>query len=199
MRVGLVSVSPQVSFAELWQHLEVVCLLPTLAACVMPMAPQKQRSLNLDETYPCPVCRQGQLQAIVLTEAFACEFCRHILSVDLQEQQVRVVDSSQPLTWLWNGRHWKLSRNNQPDELSALVMGTAIVLTTVPAGLIWLSGALFPPLQPSSQLSFSEIWALITLLAHAAFVVWLIGEYYQIPVYIAAKVRILRFRTSRRA
>lgn len=163
------------------------------------MAPQQQRPLSLDDTYPCPVCRQGNIEAIVLTEAFSCAFCRHIMSVDLQSQQVQVVDSSQPLTWLWNGRHWKLSRGEKADELSALVIGVAIVLTIVPASLVWLSGAIFPPLEPNPQVSFSSIWSLITLLAHSAFVLWLIGEYYQIPFYIAAKVRVVRLRASRRS
>lgn len=158
------------------------------------MALQNPRPLNLSDTFPCPVCRQGTIQAIVLTEAFACEFCRHIMSVDLQEQQVQVVDSSQPLTWLWNGHKWTLSRGEKTDELSILVVIMAIVLTTIPAGLVWLVGAIFPPLNPSSRLSFSSIWSLITLLSHSAFVLWLIGEYYQIPFYIAAKMRMLRLR-----
>jgi uncharacterized protein (DUF983 family) len=158
------------------------------------MAPQNQRPLNLSDSFPCPVCRQGSIQAIVLTEAFACEFCRHIMSVDLQAQQVQVVDSSQPLTWLWNGEKWKLSRGKKADELSALVIITAIVLMIIPATLVWLAGTIFPPLSPSSHLSFSSIWSLLTLLAHSAFVLWLIGEYYQIPFYIAAKVRVMRLR-----
>jgi len=163
------------------------------------MAPQNQRPLSLSDSYPCPICRQGSIQAITLTEAFACEFCRHIMSVNLPEQQVQVVDSSQPLTWLWNGYQWKLSRGEKAEELSALVIFTAIVLTIIPATLVWLSGTVFPPLSPSSRLSFSAVWSLITLLAHSAFVLWLIGEYYQIPLYIAAKVRVLRLRASRRS
>ena len=163
------------------------------------MASQKQRTLNLDDSYPCPICRQGSIQAIVLTEAFSCEFCRHIMSVDISTQQVQVVDSSQPLTWVWNGQRWQLSRGEKANELSALVIGTAIALTIIPASLVWLSGAIFPPLEAGAKIPFSTVWSLITLLAHTTFVIWLIGEYYQIPFYIATKVRVLRLRTSQRS
>lgn len=157
-------------------------------------SPETLRPLSLSDTFPCPVCRQGQIEAIALTEAFACEFCRHIMSVDLPAQQVQVVDSSQPLTWSWNGQKWRLARGENAAELSAMVVIAAIVLTLVPAGIVWLSGTIFPPLTSSAQPSFSTIWSWITLAAHLAFVLWLIGEYYQIPVYVAAKIRVLRFR-----
>ena len=153
--------------------------------------------MSLEDSFPCPVCRQGNIEAIALMEAFACEFCRHILSANLPDQQVKVVDSSQPLTWLWNGTRWQLARGENEPELSALVLFTAAVLIVIPAGIVWLSGTLFPPLEPVA-VPFSTVWALITLVAHLSFVLWLIGEYYQIPVYVAAKIRIMRLRLPRR-
>jgi len=161
------------------------------------MALTPERPLSLNDSFPCPVCRQGNIEAIALMEAFACEFCRHILSANLPDQQVKVVDSSQPLTWLWNGTRWQLARGENEQELSALVLFTAAVLIVIPASIVWLSGALFPPLQPSA-VPFSTVWALITLAAHLSFVLWLIGEYYQIPFYVAAKIRIMRLRLPRR-
>lgn len=134
----------------------------------------------------------------MLTEAFACEFCRHILSANIQEQQVQVVDSSQPLTWLWNGHRWRLTRTENSEEISGLVIFTAIVLIVIPASLVWLSGIIFPPLDSTSQITFSAVWALLTLLSHLIFVLWLIGEYYQIPFYVAVKVRVLRLQLSQR-
>ncbi len=162
------------------------------------MASPPERPLNLNEAFPCPICRQGSIEAIVLTDAFACKFCRHILSANLQEQQVQVVDSNQPLTWLWNGRHWQLMRGDKANELSTLVLFTAAVLVTIPAGLVWLSGALFPPLTPTEGMPFSTLWAIVTFGAHLSFVLWLVGEYYQIPLYIAAKIRILRSHPTTR-
>lgn len=152
----------------------------------------------MNEAFPCPICRQGTIEAIVLTDAFACQFCRHILSANLLEQQVQVVDSSQPLTWVWNGQSWRLVRGENAQELSALVFFIAAVLIILPAGLVWLSGALFPPLTPAEGMPFSTLWAVITFGAHLSFVLWLIGEYYQIPLYIAAKIRILRSRSVTR-
>lgn len=159
------------------------------------MALPPERPLSLDDSFPCPVCRQGKIEALVLTEAFACEFCRHILSANLPEQQVKIVDSSQPLTWLWNGTRWRLARGENAQELSAIVLLTATMLIVIPAGIVWLSGALFPPLEPTSAVPFATLWAGITLAAHLGFVLWLIGEYYQIPFYVAAKIRIMRLRT----
>ncbi|MDB9529392.1 hypothetical protein PN498_25600 [Oscillatoria sp. CS-180] len=162
------------------------------------MAPQNERLLNLSSSYPCPVCRQGKLEAIVLTDAFSCTFCRHILAANLEAQQVQIVDSTQPLTWSWNGEQWRLVRGENAEGFTRLVIFTAVVLTIVPAGLVWLSGSIFPPLEPQPHITFSTAWAVVTLLAHLTFVLWLVGEYYQIPFYVAAKVRILRRRLSSR-
>jgi hypothetical protein len=158
------------------------------------MALSTERPLDLNSTFPCPVCRQGKIQALILTDAFACEACRHILSANLAQQQVQVLDSSQPLIWGWNGQRWRLIRGNEAQELLALVLFAAASLMIFPAGLVWLSGKLFPPLSPPSSISFSTAWAIVTFVAHLSFVLWLIGEYYQIPLYVAAKIRILRSR-----
>lgn len=161
------------------------------------MVLKSQRPLVLSGSYPCPICRQGQIEAIVLTDAFACRFCRHILSADLESQQVKVVDSTQPLTWSWTGQQWRLVRGEKAEELTGLVIFTAVVLTVIPASLVWLSGAIFPPLEQEAHIPFSVAWSVITFVSHLIFVLWLIGEYYQIPFYIAAKVRVLRLRMSR--
>ncbi|RZM77300.1 hypothetical protein [Leptolyngbya iicbica] len=162
------------------------------------MDPSTQRPLSLDSAFPCPICRQGTIEAIILTDAFACEFCRHILAANLAQQQVQVVDSSQPLTWGWNGQRWQVMRGDKAQELSMLICILAVVLIVIPASLVWLSGVLFPPLTPTTGLPFSTLWAIITLTAHLTFVLWLVGEYYQIPLYIAAKIRIARSRYSSR-
>ena len=162
------------------------------------MASSIERPLNLESSFPCPICRQGSIEAIVLTDAFACEFCRHILSANLAQQQVQVVDSSQPLTWGWNGRQWRLVRGENTQDLSTLVYFTAAVLIMVPASVVWLSGQLFPPLKPTTGLPFSTLWAIITFATHLGFVLWLIGEYHQIPLYIAARLRIARSRYQSR-
>ncbi|MEM9766935.1 MAG: hypothetical protein AAF892_03500 [Cyanobacteria bacterium P01_D01_bin.71] len=160
------------------------------------MTSTTKRLLNFNDSFPCPVCRQGSLEAITLTEAFACRFCRHILSADLAVQQVKVVDSTQPLVWLWNGQHWQLKRSEKEQSLSILVLLFAALLVVVPAGIVWLSGQVFPSLEQTSAITFSTLWSLTTLMAHLGLVLWLIGEYYQIPIYVVAKMRFLQFCTS---
>lgn len=169
-----------------------VLALPTQVELFMELP--LERPLTLSDAFPCPICRQGRIEAIVLTEAFACEFCRHILSANLVNQQVQVVDSSQPLTWSWNGRTWRLARGEKEQALSGMILLLAVLLIVVPAGVIWLSGNLFPPLHPTSSTPFSTVWAMVTLFAHSLLVFWLFGEYYQLPFYVAAKLRVLRLR-----
>lgn len=160
------------------------------------MATQGQRSLDLKDCYPCPVCRQGHIQALVLTDAFACGHCQHILSVDLQQQEVSLIDSPQKITWIWEGQRWKVKRGNHSANLSAIVLVAAVLLTVLPSGLVWLSGLLFPPLSTTSSVTFSMMWALLTFLTHLGLVLWLIGEHYQIPFYVATRVRLFSRRST---
>lgn len=185
-------------WVRVWQHLGTLHRKSNSHSYSwLAMALSAERPLNLDEAFPCPICREGTIEAIVLTEAFACECCRHILSANLSEQQVQVVDSSQPLTWLWNGQRWRLVRRENAQEISTLVLLSAALLIVIPASVVWLAGELFPPLTPTTGIPFSRLWAMITLGAHLSFVLWLVGEYYQIPLYLAAKIRILRSRSTR--
>ncbi|HEY9645238.1 MAG TPA: DUF2396 family protein, partial [Chroococcidiopsis sp.] len=105
-----------------------------------------ERSLSYDESYLCPICRHGQISSLVLMDAFACNFCRHIFTANLAEQTVQVVDSSQPMSWRWNGRTWRFA--HQPDDLNLTVMIWLIgaVLVMLPSALVWLSAYTFPPL-----------------------------------------------------
>ncbi len=81
----------------------------------------ERRSLNFHETYICPVCRHGQIAELTLMDAFACNFCRHIFTANLREQSIHVEDSSQPMTWRWNGRNWQGSKSarcgSDPSDL----------------------------------------------------------------------------------
>lgn len=160
------------------------------------MTIQAKRPLDLSDSYPCPICRHGEIQALVLTDAFACQFCRHILSVDLAQQKVQVIDSPQAISWFWNGHRWQIAGRNEGAHLSGVVILAALILIIFPAGLVWLTGAIFPPLSSSSHMRFPTIWALLTLLAHLCIVLWMIGEYFQVPFYIATKVRLMRRNLS---
>lgn len=147
------------------------------------------RDLNYQETYLCPVCRHGQITALTLMDAFACNFCRHIFTANLPEQSIHVEDSSQPMTWRWNGLHWKAA--NQLDmDLTIVVWLVGIALVLLPPALIWLSSHTFPPMQGSTWSWFPTAWISLTFGTHFTFVAWLLAEHYQIPVYVTSKIRL---------
>jgi len=147
------------------------------------------RPLTYQETYLCPICRHGQIEAMALMDAFACDFCRHIFTANLRDQSIRVEDSSQPMTWRWTGRNWLMA--NQLDmDLTTLVWFVGSLLVVFPPLLIWLSSYLFPPLPGSKWYWFPTVWAGLTFCVHSLGVAWLLAEHYQIPLYITCKVRL---------
>jgi hypothetical protein len=122
-------------------------------------------------------------------DAFACNFCRHIFTANLQEQSVQVVDSSQPMSWRWNGRNWQIAYRDDIN-LTVVIWIIAIVLTVLPSSLVWLSAYTFPPLPGSPWSWFPKVWVICTLLVHLGLVAWLMVEHYQFPIYIAIKIRL---------
>lgn len=151
-----------------------------------------RRTLNTQEPFPCPICRHGQIEALTLMDAFACNFCRHIFTTNLKEQTVHVEDSSQPMTWRWNGRKWQTANETDLD-LSIVIWLVAIALVLLPPSLIWLPSQVFVPLDGGSGGWFPTFWIALTFGLHFAFVAWLMAEHYQLPFYVAGKVRIRRW------
>ncbi len=148
-----------------------------------------RRSLNYQENYICPVCRHGQITALTLMDAFACDFCRHIFTANLSEQSIHVEDSSQPMTWRWNGHNWKAA-NQLDTDLTIVIWLVGVALVFLPPALIWLPSHTFPPLQGSAWAWFPSVWIGLTFGAHLTFVAWLLAEHYQVPFYITYKVRL---------
>lgn len=151
--------------------------------------PKEKRSLNYQETYLCPVCRHGQISAITLMDAFACNFCRHIFTANLSDQLIQVEDSSQKMTWRWNGQTWQVG-NQEPIELTWIIRLGSVAVIIFPPIVIWLPSYIFPPLEGSTLGWFPTAWISLTLLTHAVMVSWLLSEYYQFPFYTALKVRL---------
>lgn len=146
--------------------------------------------LNDRGSYPCPICHHGQLQGLVLTEAFSCSFCHHIFAADFKAQSVRVEDIHQPLTWRWFGRNWQIVRS--PSEaLTLSVWLVAIAVIILPPSIIWLSAHTLPP--PSDRgTEFSTVWASLTFILHVGIVGWVLAEHYQLPLYLSAKLNLQR-------
>ncbi|ACK65387.1 conserved hypothetical protein [Rippkaea orientalis PCC 8801] len=139
-------------------------------------------SLSYYQAYTCPVCRHGKISALPLMEAFACSFCRHIFTANLEKQAITMADGQLPLTWYWTGRNWQGMTDQNRFGLGYGLGAIAFVL--LPTAIVGLGAYLFPPL-PGSRLSwFPLFWTGLTLLAHLACLLWLILEYYQFPLYL---------------
>ncbi|MEO1590863.1 MAG: hypothetical protein AAFU71_06185 [Cyanobacteria bacterium J06632_22] len=155
----------------------------------LPYAQSGHRPLSLNEHYRCPICASGELSAIVLTDAFACDFCRHIFTTNLLNQSVQVVDTAQPMVWFWTGERWRRPRQGNA-QVTVTICVVSMMLSCLPAALIALSSYIFPPLNPATGISFTTLWASLALLLHSGMVLWLIAEHYQWPWYVSTKVRL---------
>lgn len=140
-----------------------------------------KKSLDYNGVYPCPVCRHGEVQALTLMEAFACNFCQHIFTANLEQQLLRIADSQLPLTWRWQGDAWKGIRHESSEFVWAYgVAGTVFIL--LPTAIVALAAYLFPPL-PGTPLAWIPLaWVVFTFLAHLGCLLWLMLEYYQISL-----------------
>ncbi len=147
------------------------------------------RDLNFGDTYQCPVCRHGHISNLALMDAFACNFCRHIFTANLRDQSVRVEDSSQPMSWRWTGLTWQALHQVDVD-LTVVVWLAGGILVVLPPALIWLSSHTFPPLPGDRWYWFPTLWLVAAFVLHLTMVSWLLVEYYQVPLYIACKVRV---------
>ncbi|NEZ59760.1 hypothetical protein [Adonisia turfae] len=156
-----------------------------------PPSDNSLRTLNYHDTYKCPVCGHGELSELTLTEAFACNFCRHIFSANLEAQSVQMVDNVQPMVWFWTGDRWRHNRHSD-GHVTAVVWSFALAIACLPALLIMVSNYMFPPIDGVGLNQFSIVWTVITLLAHATIVLWLIAEHYQWPWYVTAKIKLSR-------
>jgi hypothetical protein len=130
------------------------------------------RNLSYKGSYACPICRHGQISELMLMDAFACNFCRHIFTANLQNQTIHVVDSSQPMSWRWNGRNWQSTYRDDPN-LTLFIWIFACILVIVPPALLWLLLYLFPPLPNSHLAWFPSVWIGCTLASRVRVRQWI--------------------------
>lgn len=175
----------------------------------LPRPSEDKNPLSYQGVYICPICRHGQISALPLMDAFACNFCRHIFTSDLERQIVQVVDGSQPLAWRWTGRTWKSSHRRDDLSLTWEIWLVGLGLVLLPPTLIGLAYHTFPP-TPNHICAtwngldwgrnglaclgywFPLIWTGLTFLCHFIFVSWLIVEHYQFPLYVSLRVWLER-------
>lgn len=148
-----------------------------------------RKVLSYEETYRCPACASGELSAIALMDIFACDFCRHMFSANLENQSVHLADSLQPMGWQWNGWRWQTAQ--QSDTAAVVIWAFTLGLTLAPVGIIVLSNYVFPPLDSTG---FPRMWTALTLGSHSTISIWLLAEYYRWPWYISSRIRLNRLR-----
>ncbi len=153
-------------------------------------------SLSYQETYICPVCRHGQIETLTLMDAFACNFCRHIFTTNLQEQSIRVEDSAQPFAWRWTGHTWQPVQQDDFD-LTLVIWLVGVALVALPPALIWLPYHTFPPLPNSPWHWFPTLWTALAFILHFLLVLWLLLEHYQLPSYVALRIKLQRWLGQR--
>ena len=149
----------------------------------------EKKSLNYDHVYHCPVCRYGEISVLTLTESFACNFCRHIFNVNIEEQLLIMADSSQPMAWRWNGRNWRTA-TQEYSELTFAVWFLGLALVILPTLIVAVSAYIFPTAEESYAAWFPNFWIGLTFLSHFIFVFWLLAENYQLPFYEGLKVKL---------
>lgn len=156
------------------------------------------RDLNDRDPYPCPVCRVGEISGMPLMDAMACNFCRHIFTVNLPRQQLVMADRQPPLIWHWDGKKW-IGAHLEGVEFGWNYLLLAIAFIAVPPTLTGLSAYYFPPV-PGSPLSWLPLaWTGLTFLSHLIVVGWLVIEFYQLPVGLLLSVmgqNLISRRTS---
>lgn len=154
------------------------------------------KRFNISETYPCPVCRSGEVSALPMMEdTFSCQFCQHLFQADFSQQLLKMMDSEIPLSWYWNGKRWS-SPYRKGIEIGWEYAIAAVLFLVLPPFIVGTGAYLFPPVPGTPLAWLPTAWTLLTLLTHLGILLWLITEYYQFPVvmYIQAVIR-QRIRT----
>jgi hypothetical protein len=119
-----------------------------------------------------------------MMEAWACNFCRHILSQEGSQPVLRLEDSNlRDCRWRWQGKGWQAVRPGGA-EMTTAVWGIALGLMILPTGLLWLTYHTFPPLPGSGWPWFSALWLGLAILAHLAIVLWVLFSHYQVSPYL---------------
>ncbi|MGD1873738.1 MAG: hypothetical protein ACFB02_11880 [Mastigocoleus sp.] len=159
----------------------------------MPKSKSVNSPLNYQESYPCPLCRVGEISHMPLMEAMSCDFCQQIFTVNLDKQQLIMPSRQPPLTWRWSGSSWKQA-HLEGVELGWGYVVAAILFIAFPSTLMGVIAYCFPP-KPNFPISWVPyLWTVLTFLSHLSIIIWLLIEIYQIPInsYIRAfRQRIL--------
>jgi hypothetical protein len=89
----------------------------------------KPERIDLQEQYPCPRCKRGNLQAILLTEAFGCDRCQQIFGLSEDNQTIEQLSTSYPYTktWQWMAEGWHSKDRVLGEHYIPLVLGSLAI------------------------------------------------------------------------
>ncbi|NJO39185.1 MAG: hypothetical protein HC769_22465 [Cyanobacteria bacterium CRU_2_1] len=147
----------------------------------MDSADTSVQGFNEQGVYPCPACRLGQIQALSLMDAMACNTCRHIFTANLQRQWLLMVDRSPPLVWHWNGRNWT-GAHVEGVKLGWRYWLSAVAFVLLPPTLIGVSAYALVTASGASPPLLSIVWTGLTFLLHLALIGRSIIGFYRFPV-----------------
>ena len=144
---------------------------------------------NYQGTYPCPVCRLGQIKSLPLIDAMACDSCRHIFTVSLEKQRLFMADRQPAQIWRWNGRTW-VGAHTEGVELgwNYLLIASAFVL--LPPTLVWLQAYFLLETSSKSESWLPAVWTFLTFLSHLGIIGCAVVGFYQFS--IGTSLRVMR-------
>jgi hypothetical protein len=144
-------------------------------------APPAAQRFHEQRIYPCPACRLGQVQALVLMEAMACNTCQHVFITNLEKQWLLMVDRSPPLVWHWNGRNWT-GTHVTGVKLGWTYWLLAVAFVLLPPALIGLSAYVLVNPSDTFLPPLSVGWMGLTFLLHLALIGRSVIGFYQFSV-----------------
>ena len=103
--------------------------------------PPHHQKIYLNQEYPCPYHRHGQLQQIVLTEAFGCNRCQRIFTIQADGYSIEELGTNYlyQRRYYWNGTRWQILRPFPNSTFWALLTFGGFLLPR-DGWLLWLQG-----------------------------------------------------------
>lgn len=131
------------------------------------MQSPKAQKIDLTSEYPCPCRRRGRLIPIALTEAFGCNRCQQIFTLEEGGYAIEQLSASYAYRrlWRWTGSQWATAHPHLTESYLPIALCAILVLL-----VIWL------PLALSVSLGSNVLlWALvaIALATLPALMLWL--------------------------
>lgn len=162
----------------------------------MPSSTNKVTDFNYQGTYPCPVCRLGQIEALPLMDAMACNSCRHIFTATLEKQRLFMADRQPSSIWWWNGRTW-VGTHVEGMKLGWGYLLIAATFVLLPPTLIGLSAYFLLETPGTSKSWVPGVWTGLTFLSHLGIIGCAVVGFYQFS--IGAYLRVMRQHLFKRS